>query len=196
MKSPYPKFCNRCGVDLQEPIGLCARCANHLGIKLQKRRNQIERLKRQQRESSRDREQRVSENERAYNERVVAQKKARAAKRNREVFPRSSAVTVTRADGATEIVPAYNSPAALRKVAPERLPIPEEMRAKILYRDWHACRYCGNDSGPFEMDHVIPVALGGATSMSNLVTACGPCNSAKGANVWKPRPLPRTRKAA
>lgn len=127
--------------------------------------------------------------EREYNERTLAQRKARAAQRNQATFPRASDVIVTRADGTISTIPAHKTPGQLRKVVPERLPIPPEMRAKVLDRDGHACRYCGSEQAPFEMDHVLAVARGGATSMGNLVTACGPCNSRKGTEYWEPKPL-------
>jgi 5-methylcytosine-specific restriction endonuclease McrA len=99
-------------------------------------------------------------------------------------------VTITRVDGTTEVHPALE-PVELRRIVKDRLPISDGMRIRIYRRDGGACRYCGNDTGPFHLDHVIPIALGGATMMRNLVLACGPCNTKKGANVWKPNPLPR-----
>jgi len=37
----------------------------------------------------------------------------------------------------------------------------------------------------FTMDHVIPLARGGAHSISNLRPCCGRCNSRKGARLWR-----------
>lgn len=45
-----------------------------------------------------------------------------------------------------------------------------------------ACEYCGqpNDgTHPFNLDHRIPLALGGRHELSNLVICCEPCNRAK-----------------
>lgn len=100
----------------------------------------------------------------------------------------ASPVTITRPDGDTRTQPAH-SEAALRRIAPERLRITRSMRHYVSDRDQGACRYCGNETGPFEIDHVVPVALGGRTIRSNLVLACQPCNSRKGANVWRPKPI-------
>jgi 5-methylcytosine-specific restriction endonuclease McrA len=51
----------------------------------------------------------------------------------------------------------------------------------VRERDGHVCHYCG---GPATVtDHVIPKALGGTDHPTNLVAACGPCNSRKGARV-------------
>jgi 5-methylcytosine-specific restriction endonuclease McrA len=71
----------------------------------------------------------------------------------------------------------------------ERPAIPLGMRRKILARDSHTCRYCGVIGVPMVMEHVVPVALGGATTMRNLVTACVECNDKKGVSIWKPRQL-------
>lgn len=110
--------------------------------------------------------------------------------------PRPSAsgpVTITRRDGSTVVAPAY-TPEELLRVAPERLTVSEAMRQRILARDNHACRYCGKPDRPFHIDHVLPVAHGGPTTMRNLVTACETCNLRKGTAHWKPNPLPRRRR--
>lgn len=49
------------------------------------------------------------------------------------------------------------------------------------------CIYCGS-SKEIQADHVIPVSRGGAQSVGNLVPACKPCNTSKGAKTiteWK-----------
>lgn len=101
---------------------------------------------------------------------------------------RCSEVRITQLDGTVEIRPALTA-AELRRIAPERLAITPSMRARVLKRDCGTCRYCLSTVGPFEIDHVIPVAHGGATKMWNLVTACAECNRRKGAQVWRPKPL-------
>lgn len=55
------------------------------------------------------------------------------------------------------------------------------LRAAVFKRDSYRCVYCGVAGVPFHADHVIAFAAGGVSSMDNLVTACGPCNSSKGA---------------
>lgn len=44
-----------------------------------------------------------------------------------------------------------------------------------------ACHYCGASfpAQDLSMDHIVPVARGGKSQRSNLVTACKQCNSAK-----------------
>ncbi len=48
------------------------------------------------------------------------------------------------------------------------------------------CAYCGARTR-LTADHVVPIALGGANSIDNIVPACGSCNSSKNAKpllVW------------
>lgn len=56
-----------------------------------------------------------------------------------------------------------------------------KVRAEVLRRDGFKCSYCGTEDGPFDIDHVKPVALGGSDDLSNLTAACATCNRSKGA---------------
>jgi hypothetical protein len=56
-----------------------------------------------------------------------------------------------------------------------------EIRSEVFARDNYTCQYCGARGGRLECDHIVPVALGGRTELSNLSTACLPCNRSKGA---------------
>jgi 5-methylcytosine-specific restriction endonuclease McrA len=59
----------------------------------------------------------------------------------------------------------------------------------------NCCAYCGIELGArAEMDHVIPVSLGGSGWASNLVPACRSCNAHKHAKRWQPR-LPRPKES-
>jgi hypothetical protein len=107
--------------------------------------------------------------------------------RKRRSIRTSSAVTVTRRDGSIEVV-APLSARELRMLVREREPISNTLRARVLRRDRGLCRYCGS-SGPHHLDHVLPVALGGRSTMRNLVLACVECNLRKGAAVWRPKPV-------
>lgn len=60
-----------------------------------------------------------------------------------------------------------------------REPISLVMRRLIFERDGEVCRYCADTSGPFELDHVIPVSRGGRNKIDNLVVACRTCNRRK-----------------
>jgi 5-methylcytosine-specific restriction endonuclease McrA len=63
--------------------------------------------------------------------------------------------------------------------------------SKVFERDRWKCQLCGrkvvqsvgdNRLDEATMDHIIPVALGGAHDWTNIQTACRDCNSRKGAS--------------
>lgn len=51
-------------------------------------------------------------------------------------------------------------------------------RRGVLMRD-RICQYCGGTSD-LTIDHIHPLSRGGASSWTNCVAACGPCNRRKG----------------
>jgi 5-methylcytosine-specific restriction endonuclease McrA len=53
-------------------------------------------------------------------------------------------------------------------------------RREIFLRDDYTCQYCGTRARNLTLDHVIPRSKGGKHTWDNLVSACGPCNHAKG----------------
>ena len=55
-----------------------------------------------------------------------------------------------------------------------------QVREYVLQRDGRTCQYCGETKGQMEIDHVIPKSRGGSDRISNLATACHPCNQVKG----------------
>lgn len=68
-------------------------------------------------------------------------------------------------------------------------------KSNVYLRDQYACCYCGSSVAKREatMDHVVPLSRGGRTNWENIVTACAPCNSAKGNRVgpeWRPKYKP------
>jgi 5-methylcytosine-specific restriction endonuclease McrA len=63
-----------------------------------------------------------------------------------------------------------------------RAPIPRALRLAVWERDGGACAHCGSRFD-IQYDHVIPLALGGATSAENLQILCGECNREKGASL-------------
>lgn len=73
----------------------------------------------------------------------------------------------------------------------DRLPshIWERLRTQAFERDHYTCQYCGDTDGPFEADHIVPLARGGSDDLDNLATACRVCNLSKGAKLiseWRP----------
>jgi 5-methylcytosine-specific restriction endonuclease McrA len=66
-----------------------------------------------------------------------------------------------------------------------RDPLPAQLRFSILQRDGFRCRYCGRTGGDpgvvLHVDHIVPLAAGGATREDNLRTACEECNLGKSA---------------
>lgn len=63
-----------------------------------------------------------------------------------------------------------------------RAPIPREVRRAVFERDGGKCAECGS-TFDLQYDHVIPVALGGATTIANLQLLCADCNRQKSANL-------------
>lgn len=49
-----------------------------------------------------------------------------------------------------------------------------------------ACAYCSRTDLPLTKDHVIPLSRGGHHTKENVVPACKPCNSRKGAKLITP----------
>ncbi len=56
---------------------------------------------------------------------------------------------------------------------------PAFTRFNLFLRDTFACQYC-NSPHDLTFDHVVPRSRGGRTTWENIVTACAPCNLAKG----------------
>ncbi len=53
---------------------------------------------------------------------------------------------------------------------------------EYLLEKWHrTCAYCDAQNVPLQVEHIVPRAKGGSNRVSNLCLACGPCNTAKGA---------------
>lgn len=68
----------------------------------------------------------------------------------------------------------------------------QELRRFVFERDAYLCVYCGGDGNgkSLHCDHVLPVSKGGTNAPSNLVTACGRCNSSKRDRIletWRAR---------
>src|SRR5436305_11546482 len=56
-----------------------------------------------------------------------------------------------------------------------RPPLPLALRTAVLDRDHWQCVYCGSTE-ELQIDHIIPVSRGGATTLDNLEVLCKHCN--------------------
>ena len=74
----------------------------------------------------------------------------------------------------------------------------KKLRFEVFKRDDFSCQYCGATPPKviLEVDHIEPVALGGADDMDNLITACFPCNRGKSATPLTAVPQSLADKAA
>lgn len=63
-----------------------------------------------------------------------------------------------------------------------RIPIPEAVRRYVFDRDRWQCKGCGQkgNEATLEIDHIVPLALGGSNDISNLQVLCRSCNRQKG----------------
>jgi hypothetical protein len=68
-------------------------------------------------------------------------------------------------------------------VVKKRQPISDHKRFVVLKRDGYCCRICHKAGGELEVDHVVPVSLGGSDLLENLQTLCKRCNRGKGGNM-------------
>lgn len=65
----------------------------------------------------------------------------------------------------------------------ERAKMTKAMRYAVIRRDGYRCRACGfavEDGAHLHVDHIVAIANGGQTAMSNLQTLCTACNLGKG----------------
>jgi 5-methylcytosine-specific restriction endonuclease McrA len=58
-------------------------------------------------------------------------------------------------------------------------------RRSVFYRDGFACQYCGEETGPLTLDHILPRSRGGPHQWENVVSACIPCNHRKAGSTPK-----------
>jgi 5-methylcytosine-specific restriction endonuclease McrA len=73
--------------------------------------------------------------------------------------------------------------------------ISREIREAVAARAGRRCEYCRLpdrlQAGGFELDHILPSARGGLTTLDNLAYACPHCNDRKWAHVEAQDPATR-----
>lgn len=89
-------------------------------------------------------------------------------------------------EGIAKPVAAVPVPAQLENkiIKKEKRDIPLKLRLRVLQRDGFRCVLCGrspalNRGVMLHIDHILPVAKGGATKLENLQTLCKECNLGK-----------------
>jgi 5-methylcytosine-specific restriction endonuclease McrA len=74
-------------------------------------------------------------------------------------------------------------PLVIRLLQYVRVPraVKRRISRRVLFaRDGWRCVYCGSSASRLTLDHVVPRSRGGDSTWENVVTACAPCNLAKG----------------
>ncbi len=66
-----------------------------------------------------------------------------------------------------------------KQIVRKRRPLSAVLRDFIFQRDGRVCRYCFDETGPFQIDHIFPKAKGGSDDPENLAVACSSCNLSK-----------------
>lgn len=66
----------------------------------------------------------------------------------------------------------------------KRKRLPEQERQAVLQKTNGHCAYCGIELGSteFQVDHVVPLRLGGKDEMENMLPICRSCNHYKRGN--------------
>jgi len=67
--------------------------------------------------------------------------------------------------------------AILRKSARQ---ISQHISWEVFRRDGYTCRYCGKDTVPLTVDHLVTWEEGGPSVPENLVASCKKCNKVRG----------------
>jgi len=68
------------------------------------------------------------------------------------------------------------APAAVERIRGGRL---DKIRQRIMLRDNYTCRMCGRVTAHGEVDHVVPLHLGGGESDINRQYLCRACHALK-----------------
>lgn len=80
---------------------------------------------------------------------------------------------------AQEVADAYKAMFAEEEARKARQVPWVTLRDMAFERDGYRCTYCGDEAGPFEIDHIIPRVKGGENILENVTVACRRCNRSK-----------------
>jgi 5-methylcytosine-specific restriction endonuclease McrA len=67
-----------------------------------------------------------------------------------------------------------------------RISLPPDLRKYVFERNNYQCQSCHKidlTAKSLQVDHIIPLAQGGANDLSNLQTLCAKCNREKSAKL-------------
>ncbi len=67
----------------------------------------------------------------------------------------------------------------IQTAEPRRLTLSVRTRFNVFKRDSYTCCICKRAGVPIEVDHIVPLRLGGASRLDNLQTLCTTCNRGK-----------------
>ena len=70
-----------------------------------------------------------------------------------------------------------------RRIRPTKRPVwPKGLKRELMRQQNNTCVYCGSrrTAGSLQIDHIVPVVMGGSNDESNLQVICAPCNQRKG----------------
>ncbi len=106
--------------------------------------------------------------------------RATSAKRNAAKVAQQVAYTkVWRAAHPAQFAEQIRRRAALKRSQSQDSDVTLEGWASIVELWEGRCAYCGRKPSKITQDHVRPLSRGGTHTLSNLLPACGSCNSAK-----------------
>lgn len=69
--------------------------------------------------------------------------------------------------------------ALFRSTKVHRIQQHAKIRARLVRHFGHMCVYCGDETSPLQIEHIVPLSRGGGWNYENLTLACGPCNRRK-----------------
>lgn len=148
-------------------------------------KRQAEACRREQERQRREEERRRQQEQRKLQ---VAQQKQREAERKRREYEEAERIKKAeqrrkkQEDKAARDAKEAQMSEQRRYIAQERRKMKDTLRYDVMMRDGFRCVLCGAtqaDGVKLHVDHIVPLAKGGKTELSNLRTLCERCNMGK-----------------